>query len=345
MSDLPDGKQSEVIRITGGDEVYQADVVLEGGVKKLMVAADVTIDEVRGKDMYPSSWTEITNAVASTTITLTIGSHGPWVIPISTTDIYVAAEQAVSYLNGQSTYNQYFTARKVLDNAIFHTESDVWGEAGEETTYSASGSGGTTTNDGFGDFRIRRKVNSLSFDVRDPRVGILGISGSVTQIPGELSKLCIINPTNATYGAEMNKNGSVTPIIYEIACIANEDRLVKELRFYANAAGIKFGQFLNINTVLTNGIEIKIKSNNEVSTLPLIKTTEGFQTEFALGKVNFQFFSGAGLDNILASFQFENPFVIKRSGSYTVDDYIQVKIQDNLSAVSKLRVLAFGFRQ
>jgi len=199
---------------------------------------------------------------------------------------------------------------------------------------------------GYDNFKMRGKQTALSRDPNYPHLlGNLGISGQVTSVPQAIGKLCIVNATNGTHGKEMNNDGSVTPIYYMIQCLTAEDRFVKELRFYGSAAGIKFGQFLNLNSPLGNGIEIKIKSDDEIATLPIIYDTESFQAEFALGKVNFQLFTGAGLDNFLASFQFEQPFPIRKTGTFPVDDYVQAKVQDDLSAVAKLRLLGYGYRE
>ena len=43
MADLPEKQQSETTRIVGGDEVYAADVILDGGLKKLIVKSSAEL--------------------------------------------------------------------------------------------------------------------------------------------------------------------------------------------------------------------------------------------------------------------------------------------------------------
>lgn len=344
MADISKEKRSMPMQLTDKNEQYIADVHRVAGVNRLMTGGLVQIEELFGQDMLPDTWFEITNSALSSSITMAITGFSNWTIPVNTTDKQQATEDIVGYLNSDTTFKQYFKARKVLDNPIIHIKSIIWAEYGERATFSTTGNSGTTTNDGYDDISIRGKPASLSFDPRDPRVGILGITGQVTSIPGSVGKLLVEKALNGS-SYSMAVDGSSTPVIFEINSIADQDKMVREIRFYGTAAGIKFGQFLSKNNSLTNGIKVEIKSDDELITLDLIKSTEDFQSVFALGQIGFQFFDAAGLDPFLASFKFETPFPLRKSGTFTINDYIKVTIQDNISAISKIEFIAFGFKQ
>ena len=143
----------------------------------------------------------------------------------------------------------------------------------------------------------------------------------------------------------MAVNGSVTPVVFSVGCVSGYDKFITELRFVGIGAGIKFGQWLNINSPLTNGLELKIKSDDTVFTFDTLNVTEDLMKHFAIGGVNFQLNTGAGLDNVLAVLQFAQPVPLRSCGSYTVDDYIQMTIQDNLTSSNSIEVVAFGFRR
>ena len=344
MADIRGTEASMPVQITGNDEQYAADVFLEGGIRKLQTQATITVEEILGEDRFADSWFEITAAAASTNIVVNIGSN-QYTIPITETDLNDAADECVTYLNSHVDFKLLYKARKVLDNPIVHIGSKFWAEAGEEDTFSSVPTGGTSTNDGWGDFKYRPKVNTLAFDPRDPRIGTLGISGQVSVIPGAVGNLFIQNAENVTYGSDMAQDGDPTPIIYSINAIEDFDILVRELRFSGSGNGIQFGQFLNINIVLSNGIKIDIKSDDSVITLPLISTTDHFMNRFALGQLGFQLFITAGIDTFLATFKLETPFPLTKIGTFATDDYIKVTIQDDIDSISSLEFLAFGFKQ
>jgi len=350
----------------GNSPYYSADVQYINGVHRLATTGIVQIEQLFGFDPFPDNYLTIENTggIGDTWQTQMVATAGDPTTPdrdapaINVTSTVTATEVGdeiklrdliISDLNNDTNFKASCKAQAVKDLAIVHIYSKFRGEfyerpLADDMTITTSGTASGFL--GYDNFKMRGKQTALSRDPNYPHLlGNLGISGQVTSVPQAIGKLCIVNATNGTHGKEMNNDGSVTPIYYMIQCLTAEDRFVKELRFYGSAAGIKFGQFLNLNSPLGNGIEIKIKSDDEIATLPIIYDTESFQAEFALGKVNFQLFTGAGLDNFLASFQFEQPFPIRKTGTFPVDDYVQAKVQDDLSAVAKLRLLGYGYRE
>jgi hypothetical protein len=175
----------------------------------------------------------------------------------------------------------------------------------------------------------------------------VGVSGEVTSTPGAIGDLYIQNALRLG-SSNMLVNGSlVTPIIFSITADALKDIFVEEIRFLGNGNGIKFGQFLSQNNNLTNGILIEIRSDETVTQLPIIYSTDDFKHKFSFGSgLGFQLSVQAGRDDFMASYNFNATFPIRKSGTYLIDDYIKIYIRDNLIAnLLALEFLARGFRK
>ncbi len=156
---------------------------------------------------------------------------------------------------------------------------------------------------------------------------------------------------------EFAKNGGssdmivdgTTPVTFSIGTHATMTKNVSFIRCFAGTTGaIKYGQFLKMPTKLTNGIEIKIKSDDKVFTFPLIKATEDFLTKFSFGApLNWIYTVTAAQERIRADFTPKQPFPLKKTGTYSPDDYITAKVQDNLTsgggAADDLECFAYGF--
>ena len=144
----------------------------------------------------------------------------------------------------------------------------------------------------------------------------------------------------------MRVNGSVTPVLFTIPADASETKFVESIRIESSGNGIKFGQFLSKSGAggLTNGLELIIRSNNSVLTFPVLTVTESFLNEFALGGDNFDLFIQAGGDQMRATLSFAAPFELQKVGTFATDDFIQLKVQDNVSSgLTSLQALVFGF--
>jgi len=320
------------------------------------------------KDPFPDSYFEILNTgtvsggggvrvqIAATSNDLTSPDRDAPAVDVS---IYTTASEEgdeialrdliITSLNNNSNFEESLKAQDVRDLAIVHIYSIFRGEFYERPNandFYITALGDASVQMGFNTLEIRGKETALARDANYPhKLGTLGISGQVSTIPQAIGKLSVLFAENATYGSEMAQDGSVTPIIYTVDCDTEEDVFVKEIRFFGSGAGLKFGQFMNINKELSNGVEVKIKSDDQVITLPLIYITEEFKEVFALGTVNFSLDIGAGLDNFLASFKLDVPFPLRKCGSFDTDDYISVKIQDDIGSVASLKFIAFGFRE
>ena len=226
------------------------------------------------------------------------------------------AKNVAAALNANGTFNDLWTASTVKDNGIVHVSSKLKGEMGERPNtndFTVTPTGGVTVTVGFTTIERRNKTTSLRRDLEDPRIGILGISGSVEVTPGALGDIFIENAKNGS-SANLLVNGSSTPVDFTINSQANKDIFIQEIRFYGGGNGIKFGQILSKNTTLTNGIQVTIQSDEASLTLPLIKKTEDFKNKFAFGQAaggQFRIDVQSGADQFLASFSFATPFPIR----------------------------------
>jgi hypothetical protein len=142
---------------------------------------------------------------------------------------------------------------------------------------------------------------------------------------------------------DMNVDGSSTPAIYEILAHPTLDKVIGSLVFEAFDGGIKIDNFLGQNDELTNGITIEVKSEDQIFTFLPIKNTQEFDSLFSFGDGrSFALTFASGNDSMVARFGSSTPFVLKPVGTYTIDDYIKVTINDDIDSISRLRFLAVG---
>lgn len=360
-------------QIVGSDGITVADVELSNGKNRLITNATVTVEQVLGSDPLPDSWFRINAAGAiNDTVRVQIaGTNNDSTSPdrdVAAVDLTYTLiaddvgneeklrDNIITYLNSQTSFkNAFLKAQKVEDRAIIHITSTKFSLDGEfyerpnSGDFNVTTTGTTSVTLGYNDFVGRSKATSLARDISNPhRLGILGISGSVTVTPGEVADIYIENAVNGG-SSNLLVNGSVTPVVFLLPTTDTKDIFIQELRFYGQGNGIKFGQFLSKPGAggLTNGVKVEIKSDDSSIILPLYKTTEDFKNKFAFGTAaNFRIDIQSGSDGILAVFTFDNPFAVRATGTYVVDDYVKVTIQDNLtSGIAKFEFLAKGFEK
>ena len=206
---------------------------------------------------------------------------------------------------------------------------------------------------GFDNIISRSKPVTITRDFDSPhRLGLFGITGDVNVVSKQLSDLFIEEASEDGLGVsfDMAVNASLNnPTEFDILAKVDKAIFVQSLRFFGQGNGIKYGNFLNLNNTISNGLLIEIKSENIITQLPLIKSTEDFKNKFAFasGANGFTLDVAAGRDDFLAVFDFGNPFLLEESGAHGVgnDDYIKIIIQDNLQSVGSLRFSAKGFEK
>lgn len=360
MADLDENLNSNPVRLVGSNELHAVDVILEDGINKLVTTTTVTVESLNGFDDISDNWFFI-NSVGAVGDTLRLEidpTDGAPLLDKTFTiqvgeDRYMLSARIVLELNQDFVnFQPYYRATKVKDNAIIHISSKFFGEFGENKTldsFRVSWTGGINAPRAFDDFIRRGKVTSLSRAEDDPRYGVLGISGTTVSRSADIGGLTVNQFLNGGSPSLLVNGSLIVPIEFTFSMAALHDKFIREVRFYGSGNGISFTKFLSKNTALFNGIEIEIKTNNDIIILPLIKTTEDFQAKFAFGSGdNFQLTLASGADVFLAVFISDNPFPLKAIGTFGVgnDDYIKIRIRDNItSGITNLEALAFGFEQ
>lgn len=352
-----------VTKLCGDDEQYCADVDLIGGVRRLKTDSVVTVEQVFGSDPQGSTW----GAFGATLEDASgIGSAGDTVrtqIPAAVTPIgtlypavdvtYTIVAGDVSSSNPERTValnvcsqlnaDANFIAAKwkcevAKDFALVHIASKLYNEFGERTTWSFTCSGTTTCFEGYDDIKRRGKPTELSRSPNDPRQGVLAISGTVTTVPGGIGDKYVEYFRNNV--ASENQLIDCDPYVSgtcDFKINANSKRIyIESIKCFGGGNGIKFGQYISKAGAggLTNGVEISIQSEGNSFTFPLMKRTENWKNLFASTPgQNFRIDIQAGSDQWIAQFRPNQPIPIEPSGTVVGgDDFMQVKIQDDLSA-------------
>ena len=366
--------QAVVDRNTGrtADVVQRSD-----GKNALATDARVIVESTFGFDPLPDSWFQIINAgTAGDTITIYIaGTTADPSVPDSDVPAYsktftvlagetgnelALRDRIITELNTDPVFKDTckLKAFDVTDRAIVHISSEKFSLSGEfwerpnvgdfDVTYT----GAIQVNIGFDNFVSRSKPISISRDPDSPHnLGVFGISGTVNVQAKDLDDLFIENAVDENGSPDLTVNGSIaSPKDFMVKASEVTDIFVEELRFYGQGNGITYKNFLSQNNPLTNGVEVEIKSDNTTTTLPLLKTTADFKNKFAFGRGSsgFSLDVASGRDDFLAVFTFNNPFIIKVKDSFGVgnDDYIRVRIRDNLaSGIAEFEFIAKGFEK
>lgn len=349
--------------ITGRDGVYEADVALINGAPHLRTFGIQDIESLRAFDPIADTWGYIgteqdsigVGAAGDTIRTQIAAGDNATLFPavdVSTTvqagdteeDL---ANRHVADLNSDPDFSLRYFARRVNNRAvtvyITAREPGPQGERPNVGDYLFTATGTTTVTAAFDNIIRRSKITSLARDPSNPTLGILGISGSVTASEGNISGRFIEFAENGG-SSDLLVNGSGSPVDFTIPANVDNEKFITSLRFAAGGNGMKFGQFFSKNQTLTNGVEVTIRSNNAEFVFPLLKSTEDFKNNFSLGSDNFAYFRVPGTDHADATLSFPAPIQLFRQGTFGTDDFIRVRIQDDLnSGLSLFNFRAFGF--
>lgn len=361
-------------KLIGRDGVTEVDVVADGlGKNRLATDSVVTVISQLGFDDIADSWfaigefddsTGVGAAGDTVRVQIAAGDDATRYPAVDVTYTITSGDVAdarpelsvvsgtASALNSDNTFRDQWRATTVKNNGIIHISSKLKGEMGERPNnndLTVTSTGTTTVTVGFTTIVRRNKTTSLTRDPEDPRFGFLGISGAVTVTPGSVNDIFVANALNGG-SASLLVNGGGTPVDFTVDADIGKDIFIQEIRFYGGGNGLKFGQFLSKSGGgLSNGVEVTIKSDNETVTLPLLKKTEDFKNKFAFGPAGggqFRIDIQSGTDQFLASWTFETPFPIRAVGSFATDDFIQIRIQDNISSgVQEFEFICRGFER
>jgi len=352
------------------------------GLTALVTDATVVVESTFGFDQRPDSFFRIINTGgAGTTWDLYIGPtnadpsapdrdlpayNKQFIVQVSEAGDEIAfRDRIVQELNQDPVFKNtvFLKAQRVTDRSTVHIYSTKYSASGEfyerpnpgdfnVTIGGAPGNGQVVL--GFDNLISRSKPVTISTDRDSPhRLGLFGITGSVQVTAQELADIYIQEVTDdgtPTGNSDLTVNASlVAPEEFYIAAVLEKDLFVEDLIFDGQGNGIKFGNFLSKNGPLTNGLYVEIKSDDNVTQFPLIKSTEDFKNKWAAlsgDGGNFRIDVQAGSDEMLAILRFENPFVLRATGTFTTDDYIKVVIRDNTSSgVTRLKFRVKGFER
>jgi hypothetical protein len=368
------GKLGQLIARIGGIDSLGAERVANtkvrsDGLVALATDATVVVESTFGFDQQPDSYFQIINTGAAGntwTVFIAATAADPSTpdrdVPAYTKIFTVLAgevgdelklrDRIIQELNADTVFKStvFLKAQKATDRAIVHIQSlkfsvsgDFW-ERPLAGDFDVAVTGSASVVVGFDNLISRSKPVTISRDRDSPhRLGLFGVTGSVSVTAKELSDLYVQEALNAG-SAAMTVNGSLgSPIDFIIPASSVTDLFIEDLIFDGQANGIKFGQFLAQNSPLTNGVEVTIKSDDVTTTFPIIKSTEDFKNKWAALSGTghtFRIDVQAGRDEMLAVIAFNNPFLIRVAGSFSTDDFIRVRIRDNLTA----GVQRFNFR-
>jgi len=366
---------SQVIGSDSLGALRQVNTKVRGdGLTALVTDATVVVESTFGFDQQPDSFFQIVKTgaandtwtvyIAATTNDTTSPDRD---VPAYTKIFTVQAgevgdeiklrDRMIQELNADTTFKNtvYLKAKKATDRAVVHIQSTKFSASGEFYERPLAGDFDVTVTGtaqvvvGFDNLISRSKPVTISRDTDSPhRLGLFGVTGTVSVTQKELSDLYVAESMNAG-SPNMTVNGSVTPVNFTVPASSTTDVFIEHLIFDAQGSNIQFGKFISQNTAITNGLQITIKSDDVTTTLPLLKATEDFKNKFAAlsgSGDNFQIDKQSGSDEILAIFSFPNPFVLRVQGSFTTNDYIEVRVQDNLSSnIARLNFRVKGFEK
>ncbi len=345
------------IRITGADGVHEADVELQSGKKRLLTDATVQVQELLGQFVFSSGCftVDVAGGIGDT-VRVQIPDDS---VDVTTTvtatevgDIRLLAQLIVDDLNADSDFIVNFVAGKQKDNALIVVTANKAGAIGDRDDvgdFLVTTTGTTVATKLFDGIARRSAELALFPHPLDPKLGTINVTGELSVIPGTINDRYIENATDdgtPTGSADMTVDGSVTAVEFVVPISATQDTFITEMRFYGSGNGIKFGQFLNQNTPLTVGIKVEIKSDDKSFTLPTYSSTEDLKNKFSFPAPgsNFRIDVQAGGDEVVASFNLGTPFVLRKSGTFTTNDFIKITIQDDLSTKpTTFEFLATGF--
>lgn len=355
-TELSQKESSNTVQIVGRDEVYAADVVLEDGLRKLATTKKVNVESLSGVQEAATNYFFINSVADGQTLTLTIAAtegapaiNKTFTVNVGETKLEFTQRIILELNQDFVNFQPYYRALDIDDNAAVYIIAKTIAEAGEAPNIDDFNVTGTVpTQRGFDNLIRRTSVVQASLSTKDPRLAVFGISGTVESKDASVEGLYVRKPYNGVSTAvNLNVNGSLaTPIVFTFPMDALNDIFVNEIKFFGRDNGVQFSNFLGQNGALTNGILIEIKTNNNMITLPPIKTTDDFDDVFAFGGSNFDVYFASGADKFTARF-LASAFPLRRAGTFGTgnDDYIRISIRDNLTSIDYLQAVVSGFTQ
>lgn len=159
----------------------------------------------------------------------------------------------------------------------------------------------------------------------------VGPSASGNRLLGDDARFSL-NGDSVTF--EMAVNGSPgSPQDFFIKAQDNRDLVITQIIIFGLDNGIKLANFYGQNSALSNGVEISWKSDDVMETLDLLKTTADVDLFSSIAGFTLRIESGG--DNAKGIREFSPALLVRAKGTFGVaandDDYIRIRIQDNIS--------------
>lgn len=259
----------------------------------------------------------------------------------------------VDNLNVDANFKMSWDASTVGENGMVHISAleELYGEVGERlalNSLTVTTVGTTTVNVAFNEIARRGKSTSLARDPRDPRVGTLGVSGSIRIRADKVSQIHQERAQRSGGGENLAElAGSLaTPVTYTISAYPDgqPNKIIESIKLYGTDTNIKVGEsnFLGENSSLTNGILIKITKEGVTTELPVLKTTNDILARFSTSASNNKIISQSGGDYFEASFN-----LVERNLSLELEagttDKIEILIRDAMAGIPSMYAVVDGF--
>ena len=275
------------------------------GLIALVTDATVVVESTFGFDQQPDSYFKVLNTGgAGTTWTVFIdGTNNDPTSPDrdlpSFTKVFTVLlaevgdelkfrDRIVQELNQDLGFKEdaQLKAQRVTDRATVHIYSKKYSASGEFYERPLAGAFAVTIGGapgdgvpyvGFDNLISRSKPVTIATDRESPhRLGLFGITGSVSVTAGSLSDLYIQEVTEDGLpdgNSDLRVGNPVSPgnpAVFFIATVLEKDLFVEELIFDAQGNGIKFGNFLSQNSELDDPVLVEIKSDDVITEFPPI---------------------------------------------------------------------------
>ena len=327
-------RDNALVEVVGGNSPnYTADVILDGGKKKIAVDASVSVNvnELLGDTIYPFTYFTVTAAPVSSTYTVVISDDSVSVVTTVTAteadDLHLAAELIIDTLNADATFKALYKAYKDDCARVFvQTKYDRAGECharfdvGDFVVNVAGGSAVTVAYDTIEQRAIPLAIHPFP---ADRTKGTVNIEGSVSVSARSVTDYFSEKGEDSGSSTDMTVDGSSTPVNFNVMSNATLDTIITEIRLSIEDGNVVFSKFMDI-TALTNGLKLEIKTDGVIASFtPTMKTTNDVVLLFNSG----------GLDTFIhlnkrfiGTFKPDNPFILKAGAI----DYVRLVVQDDL---------------
>lgn len=340
-------------KILGADGLYEADVILQGGVKRVATTSIALVESLLGEVVFPYTWIEVHDIGGiGDTMRTQIPGDGVDVTTTRTANEVTVNDLAKKHrdeLNNNSNFDAFFEASVprashlvCMQSKLIQTVRDFGGAILHTNT-------GTMETVLEHDTFLDRPIALAIFPhPKDCRKGTINVTGEIGVLEtGRPPKRLLLMDSAGNF--EQNINGSTTPTTFTLRnnpvyqAHQDQDMIVTELRIEATSGSINVGagKYIRVG-MLANGHRFQVRSDGELEYDENLKLSEDIHHAFAFGVGSkFEIFNTAGDGSLVAVFA--RPFFIRKEGTFGIPDDIIVDVRDDFRLIERLRVSAVGF--